>query len=173
MERVALYSRVPPLGDSIPVDIEPFVVEEGVLDEGEIEWAVKRLRNNRAGGPSRMWEDDLKGWLVAALRGEKKGETAEKEGGCREDTREGAENWERVVELVQTDVRDGDLAEEATWKAVVLIPKGKKDYWGIGLVEAMWKVVVAIHTLHHLPRRPPWIQEDHVEDLLPHGRKML
>ena len=40
--------------------------------------------------------------------------------------------------------REGKLAEEATWKAVVLIPKGKKDYRGIGLVEVMWKVVVAI-----------------------------
>ena len=27
---------------------------------------------------------------------------------------------------------------------VVLIPKGKKDYRGIGLVEVMWKVVAAI-----------------------------
>ena len=36
------------------------------------------------------------------------------------------------------------MAEEATWQAVVLIPKGKKDYWGIGLVEVMWNVVVAI-----------------------------
>ena len=47
-------------------------------DEGEIEWAVKRLRNNRAGGPSRMQAEDLKGWLAAARRGEK-GETADKE----------------------------------------------------------------------------------------------
>ena len=84
-------------------------------NEGEIEWAVKRLHNNRAWGPSRMRAEDLKGWLAAARRGEKKGETAEKEGGGREDTREGAENWTRVVELVQMAFRDGDLAEEATW----------------------------------------------------------
>ena len=50
----------------------------------------------------------------------------------------------RVVELVQTDFRDRDLAKEATWQAVVLIHKGKKDYRGIGLVEVMWKVVAAI-----------------------------
>ena len=49
--------------------------------------------------------EDLKGWLAAARRGEKKGETAEKEGGGRGDTQEGAENWERVVELVQADFR--------------------------------------------------------------------
>ena len=34
--------------------------------------------------------------------------------------------------------------EEATWQAVVRIPKGKADYRGIGLVELMWKVVAAI-----------------------------
>ena len=49
-------------------------------DEGEIEWAVKRLQNNRAVGPSRMPAEDLKGWLTLAQIGEKKGETAEKEG---------------------------------------------------------------------------------------------
>ena len=27
---------------------------------------------------------------------------------------------------------------------VGLIPKGGKDYWGIGLVEVMWKVVAVI-----------------------------
>ena len=56
-----MYSRVPPPGDSIPVNIEPFVVEDGVPEEGYIEWAVKRLRNNRAGGASRMRAEDLKG----------------------------------------------------------------------------------------------------------------
>ena len=30
------------------------------------------------------------------------------------------------------------------WQAVVLIPKGEKDYRGIGLVEVMWKVVAVI-----------------------------
>ena len=52
--------------------------------------------------------------------------------------------------------------EEATWQAVILIPKGKKDYGGIGLVEVMWKLVADIlirpdHSLHHLPRLPPRI----------------
>ena len=133
----------PTPGDNIPVKIEPFEVEDKVPDEGEIEWAVKRLQNNHSRGPSRMRVEHLKGWLAVAQRGEK-GETADKEGGGQEDTREGAENWARVVELVQTAFRDRDLAEEANWRAVVLIPKGKKDYQGIGLVEVMWKVVAAI-----------------------------
>ena len=45
---------------------------------------------------------------------------------------------------MQTAFREGELAEEATLQAVVLIPKGKKDYWGIVLMEVMWKVVTAI-----------------------------
>ena len=46
--------------------------------------------------------------------------------------------------MVQTAFWDEVLAEEVTWQAVVLIPKEKKDYWGIGLVEVVWKVVAAI-----------------------------
>ena len=92
-ERVALYSWVPPPGDSIPMEIEPFKVEDKVPDEGEIEWAFKRLRNNRSGGPSQMRAEHLKVWLAAARRGEK-GEISDKEGGGQEDTREGAETWQ-------------------------------------------------------------------------------
>ena len=68
------------------------------------------------------------------------------ETGVPEDTatQEGADNWTRFVDLVQTAFREGELAEEAMWQAVVIIPKGKKDYQGIGLVEVMWNVVVAI-----------------------------
>ena len=49
-----------------------------------------------------------------------------------------------MVDLVQTAFRERDLAEESTWQAVVLIPKGKGYYRCIGLVEVMWKVVAVI-----------------------------
>ena len=47
-ERVTMYSRFPPPGDSIPVEIEPFAVEDGVLDEaseaaGETNVATRHL----------------------------------------------------------------------------------------------------------------------------------
>ena len=49
-----------------------------------------------------------------------------------------------VMDLVQSEFQEGNLAEEATWQVVVLITKGETDYRGIGLMEVMWKVVVAI-----------------------------
>ena len=49
-----------------------------------------------------------------------------------------------MVEITQTAFRDGKLAEEATWQTVVLIPKGKREFRGIGLVEVTWKVVAVI-----------------------------
>ena len=80
------------------------MVEDGVPTEAEVEWAVKRLRNNRAGGPSRMQAEVLKGWLAAARRGEKERETKTKDGGERGGEREGqteAEgHWGRVVEII-------------------------------------------------------------------------
>ena len=35
-ERVTLYSRIPPPGNTTPVTIEPFTVEDGVPTEAEI-----------------------------------------------------------------------------------------------------------------------------------------
>ena len=51
-----------------------------------------------------MRAEDLKGWLVAARRGEKEREAATKDGGGQiwKDDKAGAENWARVVDLVQT-----------------------------------------------------------------------
>ena len=55
--------------------------------------------------------------------------------------------------IVSDGLPNGFLVEEATWKAVVVIPKGGGDYCGIGLVEVLWKAVEVIinHRLHHLP----------------------
>ena len=53
-------------------------------------------------------------------------------------------HWVKVVDLVMEDFGELSMAEEATCKAVVMIPKGKGDYHGIWLVEVMWKVVAEI-----------------------------
>ena len=122
-ERVALYSYVPPLGGNISVTIQPSLVDDSVPEEGEMQWDVKRLHNNRSRGLSRMRAEHIKRWLTAERKAEKKESTAEGENratatetGDPKDTaaQEGADNWTRSVDLIQTVFREGDLAEEAT-----------------------------------------------------------
>ena len=61
----------------------------------------------------------------AGRKGEGVGHQGRRQGGGESERRTEAEgHWGRVVELIQTAFWDGELAEEATCQAVVLIPKG-------------------------------------------------
>ena len=154
-----MYSYVPLLGKNVPISVQPFLVDDSVPTEDEIEWVVKRLRKNRSGGPSGMRAEHFKRWIATTRTAEKDREmaaikeeaatTTERAKTGMSEKQKGAEsdNWTRFVDLVQSVFWEGKLAEEATWQAVVLIPKGKKDYRGIGLVEMMWKVVAAFLNL--------------------------
>ena len=139
-----LYSYVPSPETNIPISVNPVRVDDLIPAEDEIKGAVKHLQRNRSGGPLGMRAEHLKRWIAAAKRrkieDEEEGEwtTEGKEGGFTEP------NWGRLADLVYTAFREVILVEEATWQAVVLIPKGGKDYHGIGLVEVMWKVVAEI-----------------------------
>ena len=70
-ERVELYSYVPPPGKNIPISVQPFLVDDSVPTEDEIEWAVKQLCNNLSGGPSGMRVEHLKRWLATARKAKK------------------------------------------------------------------------------------------------------
>ena len=62
-ERVDLYAKQSPPGESIPVHIR-FGVQDRVPPEPEIRGAVReRLRNGRSGGASLMRAEDVKRWL--------------------------------------------------------------------------------------------------------------
>ena len=39
-----------------------------------------------------------------------------------------------MVRLMQVMFRDGKMPEEIAWEKMVLVPKGKREYNGIGLV---------------------------------------
>ena len=47
-------------GGKIPIYIKSFQVDDSIPEEGEIKWAVKRLRNKRSGGTSGMREEHVK-----------------------------------------------------------------------------------------------------------------
>ena len=140
-EQTELYRRVPSPGENIPINVEPTNIDDSVPTEDEVEAAVKKLRRNRAGGPSRIRAENIKGWLASARRGG----MAEEKGRTKTATEEEGEDlWAKVVELTQTAFREGKLAEEATWQAVVMLPKGKGEFWGIRLVEVVWKILTLI-----------------------------
>ena len=55
-ERVKLYSRVPPPGDPIPIDVSRFDVRDDEPDDEEIREVVRaRLKNGRASGASQLY----------------------------------------------------------------------------------------------------------------------
>ena len=141
MVRVNLYSYVSSTGENILVTVAAAEVDDSVPTEDEIEDAVKKLYRNRSRGPSGMQAEHLKGWLAASNRGKHAVEKGEEK---TEGEEEGGELWKKLVDLVQMEFREGEMVEEATWHTVVLIPKGVKEYRGIGLVEVMWKFVAAI-----------------------------
>ena len=74
-----LYSYVPRPGKNIPISVQPFLVDDSVPTEDDINWVVKRIRNNCSGGPPGMGADHLKRWLATVRKAEKDKGTAEKE----------------------------------------------------------------------------------------------
>ena len=70
---------------------------------------VRELKGRRAGGPSGMQSEDLKGWLREAKR--------EKDIVRR--------MWELVLRLAHLEFGDGSIPEEIAWAKMVLLPKGK------------------------------------------------
>ena len=62
-----MYRKVPPPGNPIPINVEPFDVEDDCLEDVEIRAAVKQLRSGRTGGASKMKAEDIKEWLRGVI----------------------------------------------------------------------------------------------------------
>ena len=67
-DRVDLYRHVPPPGQPITMEVQPFPVEYSILEEEEINWAVRSLCLNRSGGPLGMRAEYLFQWLISATQ---------------------------------------------------------------------------------------------------------
>ena len=98
---------------------------------------MRRLQGHWSRGPSRLRAEHLWDWIKEHWRQEAAVETEDegvmlelvgRERGTKDRRKDGGEaikhtKWEMSVELTHTELREGELAEEAAWKAVVLIPK--------------------------------------------------
>ena len=65
-ERVGLYRHVPSTGQSIPVGVHTFPMEDYIPVYEKISWAVYRLHLNHSGGPSGLRAEHLRQWLHKA-----------------------------------------------------------------------------------------------------------
>ena len=45
---------------------------------------------------------------------------------------------------MQEEFHDGTMVEEWTWQTVLLIPRGKRYFMGVGLVEFLWGAVASL-----------------------------
>ena len=53
-ERVKIYRHVPPIGQSITVGVNPFLVENSTPEDEETAWTVRRIHLSQSGGPSEI-----------------------------------------------------------------------------------------------------------------------
>ena len=90
--------------------------------------AVWGLKGSRAEGPPGISAEDLRGRLREATR-------------TKALARKG---WELLMRLVHRTFGDRTPPEELAWATIVLILKGKGEFWGIGLVEVAWKVCATV-----------------------------
>ena len=67
-ERVALHYHTPPPGEKIPISVDPFPLDELEPMEDNIEWEVRRLRDNRSSSPSGIRAEHLQQWLWEAQK---------------------------------------------------------------------------------------------------------
>ena len=59
-ERAELYAKVQAPGAPIPINVEPFAIDDSVPKEPEIRAVVKGMRNGRAGGVSGIKAEQIK-----------------------------------------------------------------------------------------------------------------
>jgi hypothetical protein len=135
-ELVELYWRHDSPGDLLPINLQGPAIPDEVPSDHKIRDAARDLPSGRAGGASKMRAEDIKRWLCCIT--------------LEEDPEKGTNNmgkgnnWRLLVGLIQMIWTQGKIPQQLTWVIVVLLPKGGRDYRGIGLLEPLWKVVERI-----------------------------
>ena len=91
-KRAELYARVQPPGEPIPINIQPFDIDDLVPKESKIQAVVRGLRNGRAGGVSGIKAKHIKQWMWDMVKEEEQWTAGHGNIGNK---------WRLFVELVQ------------------------------------------------------------------------
>ena len=94
-KREELYLHAPPLGEPIPLEDLPFLVDYDIPEDEEIPWEVRRLGLNLSGSPSVIRAEYLRQWLITATQDDSPDVT----------------NFLNCVAIVKAAFREGTLAE--------------------------------------------------------------
>lgn len=132
-ERRELYEERASDGDHIPINVDPFDIDDATPTDEELRRIVReRLKRGRAGGSTKIRAEHILEWLD----GVELEESDDYQGPIGP-----GDSWRLFVELIQVIWETGRIPTQMLWVVIVLIPKGSGGYRGIGLLDPLWKVV--------------------------------
>ena len=132
-ERVELYAERAAYGAEFLANGTPFGIDNGPPLEGELRTAVSQLSHGRCGGASGIRAEHIKAWLHRAKKAEDPENDTNHVGAGK--------MWDEFVKLCSSVWMTGTIPQQMCWVVTVKIPKGGGEYWGIGLLELIWKVL--------------------------------
>jgi len=130
-----MHKRVDPQEEPIPTPMAPCETDDSVPTEDEITLAVKQLKSGKSPGASKMTAAHLKKWCRQAHP-------------LKEEDVPQPEAWNKLVELVRHAWEHSELHQELFCCVQVVIPKPDGGSRGIGLLEAVLKVLECIINSH-------------------------
>jgi hypothetical protein len=152
-KRVELYARAPPMGTSLPFNFPYFEIPDGVPTNKEIRVVVSGLKNGQVTGATGMRAEHVKTWLSDIWHEEK---VAQENPGRIADTGDLGKKWRIFVEMIQVIWDQGEILMQMNWMVVVLLPEGKGNFQGIGLLNPCWKIVekIMVHRMGAIDFHP-------------------
>jgi len=126
-----LHRRIEPQEEPIPTPIAPCQTADSAPAEDEITLAVKRLKSGKSPGASEMTAAHLKKWHRQAHP-------------LTEEDIPQPEAWNKLVEQVQHAWEHSELPQELCCCVQVMVPNPDGGSRGIGLLEAVSKVLECI-----------------------------
>lgn len=125
-------------------------VEDGDITMAEMDTAAKGLRIGKAPGPSGLrtdtiasWRADYHGRFIAPF--ERTRRTPSREAQAALEIAKSQHPWTTTLDMLNTILRQGELPSTMLWSTIVQIPKaGSTELRGIGLVDALWKLLGSI-----------------------------
>ena len=98
-EQEELYTKVEPPGEPIPINVEPYSINDETPGDAELRYVVPGMRNGRAGRVSGIRAEHMKEWLAGVREEEEQGNEGK------------GDQWRAFVKLIQTIWDEGCLPQ--------------------------------------------------------------